>query len=953
MERSIFLLILVLIMSNAYIHGENPPYEEFKNSRLLAKPPQTSDLGKYFESNMNLSKGLPEIRIPLHQVNMLDYTLPIELIYDASGVKVKDIASAVGLKWSLSAGGSVSRNIAGKADESYPHGILYNEQYLHLQCKTEDQKEEIYNGVLDIMPDLFTVNCNGINSEFFLRQNNQIKKIGIDPIKISYNLNNNNIEQFFIFDASGNKYIFKDYYEESFLTADAPPPSYTDGGRTTWMLRYIITPINDTMKFSYREYSYSLYNNDVLSYTYEILECPSQGQVFSNSYFIRKEDSSTYRTYLIDTIQTNNEIVSFSYSKNDLLSVYKMKLDSIIVTYLLPNNEKKQIKTISFDFGFFDGDQRLKLNRLKISAPYASELDEKYEFIYNPLPLEPRNSSKKDIFGYHNNNHTNHLIPVSPQNLLYFNLPGGPANRQVDHNKILTGILTAIIYPTNGKKEFYYEPNHELIAGKHLYAPGVRVREVSLFSLQKNELLQKTAYTYSGLTGYSIFTNEEYSSYFAVTYANNEDAYTTYYWTSNPIELGMPNFNLLQGYYYEQVKVEMLSDFDNQGGRIYKYTGIESGFSIKSYLTNDIIYKLQENNTIIDTVQHTQYNYQYVFDVPQNISGFVLGRIRRKKVIPVCNTNTNIHSNDCIPLIFYENINHYPIYTGFDKILVEKLVKVFPTQNETEIRRFKEHYAYNNKLILTALRKYDIASDGTILFGEGEINFYPNDIPEPLAYLNPFINALKWKNIINTPIYSLKVKNINNNEFTIAANVFLYNENGQLLEVYVSNNESPFIFQLSSATLIPNTFRKVEAYKYAPNGNRMIEVETEQGITSFYWGHNNSNIIGIFRNLNADALFSNATILEHLNQLKTFTAIESVTTRNSLVSVTNAIISILPNKVEASLLTHVPWGGISSKTTQNGLTTFYQYDLKGRLLRIRDHNFNIIQEYKYNFAKNN
>ena len=61
--------------------------------------PEAASLGKYGTIAMSEYTGTPNIRIPLLEVKSGDVSYPIELYYDASGIKVEQNATFVGLGW--------------------------------------------------------------------------------------------------------------------------------------------------------------------------------------------------------------------------------------------------------------------------------------------------------------------------------------------------------------------------------------------------------------------------------------------------------------------------------------------------------------------------------------------------------------------------------------------------------------------------------------------------------------------------------------------------------------------------------------------------------------------------------------------------------------------------------------------------------------------------------------
>jgi hypothetical protein len=82
---------------------------------IIPPSPDAAALGKYGTIPVGLHTGVPNIEIPLYTIRSGQLELPISLSYHASGIKVDEIASWVGLGWTLNAGGVVTRSIVGGA----------------------------------------------------------------------------------------------------------------------------------------------------------------------------------------------------------------------------------------------------------------------------------------------------------------------------------------------------------------------------------------------------------------------------------------------------------------------------------------------------------------------------------------------------------------------------------------------------------------------------------------------------------------------------------------------------------------------------------------------------------------------------------------------------------------------------------------------------------------------
>lgn len=71
---------------------------------------------EYSEIPVSLYTGVPDISIPIYTIRVGNYSLPISLRYHASGIKVGQEASRIGLGWSIHAGGAISRSVRGWDD---------------------------------------------------------------------------------------------------------------------------------------------------------------------------------------------------------------------------------------------------------------------------------------------------------------------------------------------------------------------------------------------------------------------------------------------------------------------------------------------------------------------------------------------------------------------------------------------------------------------------------------------------------------------------------------------------------------------------------------------------------------------------------------------------------------------------------------------------------------------
>ena len=107
MRNIIFILLLAL---GTLAHAEGgQELQQFYT-------PNTYAFARYGDLPVDYSTGLPQINLPLTSISDRDIKVDVSLSYYASGIKVDQEASWVGLGWSLNAGGMITCQLRGAPD---------------------------------------------------------------------------------------------------------------------------------------------------------------------------------------------------------------------------------------------------------------------------------------------------------------------------------------------------------------------------------------------------------------------------------------------------------------------------------------------------------------------------------------------------------------------------------------------------------------------------------------------------------------------------------------------------------------------------------------------------------------------------------------------------------------------------------------------------------------------
>ena len=115
MKNTFVLFCSLFAILNSF--GQEPSFNDpMPGDKLFAAPDVTEFLKQNFLP-VNLYTGRVGIDIPIYEIRAGKISVPISISYNSGGVKVDEIASNVGLGWSLNAGGNITRIIRDLDDK--------------------------------------------------------------------------------------------------------------------------------------------------------------------------------------------------------------------------------------------------------------------------------------------------------------------------------------------------------------------------------------------------------------------------------------------------------------------------------------------------------------------------------------------------------------------------------------------------------------------------------------------------------------------------------------------------------------------------------------------------------------------------------------------------------------------------------------------------------------------
>jgi len=469
-NQSRLTLTCIVLLYGIQAFSQSPP-------QVIPPSPDAAAFAKYGEIPVSTYTGIPNISIPLYMVKTGIVDMPISLSYHAGGVKVEDMASNIGLGWTLNAGGSITRTVMGLPDDTGTIGFFYN--YLNSDMSNSDSYLKQIAGPpnqIDALPDIYYFNFGKYSGKFIFSKSGICYSIPHHNFKIkpAVGPQNGGTNKWEILTEEGIKYIFAKTESMEISTACESSGGISGSGKDieaytcTWYLTRVeefhTANVIDLKYFSIPQVSYdrtSSYSR-TLTFDEEQPGCGLPGYECLGNFTTSCTTFTVARYYSV--------LTGISYPGGSLEFSNAPRLDfpdAVRVTGVSIKNYKGElIKRFVFDNNsYFSTCSAVKCKRLKLNSvtEVANDgtLQSPYTFEYDPENLPPRDSYDTDHWGYYNKRNNSYgypeFIDYFEEEPRYDYLPGDNKRPNLIGTRACT--LIKITYPTGGYTQFQYELN--------------------------------------------------------------------------------------------------------------------------------------------------------------------------------------------------------------------------------------------------------------------------------------------------------------------------------------------------------------------------------------------------------------------------------------------------------------------------------------------------------------
>lgn len=967
--RLLFSLMAILGYQSSYGQSSsgNPVDIESLFKNLQIDTPAAAALKQNIVYPVNYSTGLPEIKIPLYEVRSGNITLPVYLTYHASGIKLSDASGWTGLGWNLVAEPMITRTIQGQVDDPVTMTCKFDKDayrksgasHAERQARiSTEEPDEYYYQLLD-KQGMFMYAMEPVDaSRSFL-------PLPYNDIRIDW------MGTFFrIVDDAGTIYNFNGAHDvggKGLNLIGWKASSVVASNRkdsisfvyNSWTNRYFTKNYNDYIVVKDNSDWKADLSTDRTDVAY-LCDMPSlPDEWMQEPILMRRQNNTTSYYQITDSL----EIVPDGYTPDqstqdmpvytDTHPLSEIHFPQGTITFTQDNKyqrlDKMTIRDLrgnfvrEFRFNYINSSLNIT-NRYYLESLVRVDRDgtpqETYRFsYYNPKLLPPPGTRAIDYWGYFNNVfHSEEETLVPWQTIeatrghftsvgVYYSTHmdiniGSKLSREPDEEYMKYGTLSSITYPAGATDEFVYEAHrYRTKEGDIKIAGGLRIKEIKTIT-SKGQMKVRS-----------------------FTYGLDEDGCGTPA-TTNPLDY----FRLIQNLYICEPlvmipKVGMgytcgpdenhhirarhrtyfcgptrTMTFEGGASVVYsyitEYNGTPENNSGKTVYGYDIRYSLPlpEDMNAIRCDKHDGWKYN-------NLLYKTIYRNDAGKYTPLERTLNNyiidkyfgkiITGEAAAQNVIVESASGYipnEARLGYDYLQTEipvqaKLLSstshIVYTDSEAVIR--KVSYKYDTPATTCPTQTSETGSDGYKYITD---LVYPQDCGDTYPY----------PEIVERNMLSLNVKK-------------KYSRGDQYLEIETPYNAfAENVYQPESAIIRRSTSESGYircTYIYDSHGRKRQETKDGKENVVYLYGYNNQYVI---------ACIENATYEEVATKLGGEEAVERIAAASYPSNGVDLLRTSLPT-ARVTTYAYKPLVGISSVTDPTGLTTCYEYDDLGRLVR--------------------
>lgn len=910
--------------------------------------PTASSLAMFADYPVSHYTGVPSINIPIYEINVDDYKLPITLSYHSSGIRVAQEASWVGLGWALSAGGAISRTVKCIDDfsEFGGFGPIMRGYYTGPEISYANIEDHFSIDELkvDSEPDIFTFNLPHASGKFLIdKSRGAVLLDNSSNLKIDITKSTTYGYYFTITTPEGIQYILdrkektENHTKPGYLyseTDDNDVSKYVDFQcyNSTWYLSKIILPNKKEITFSYETEVYS-----------------SPAQESCTMYRLRDFGGTFSENCELGTPTQN--IAKYSRSKQEVftLRLTKITWDSGYIDFIGSNrldmrtpskyyslqkldeikiygNIAGLIKNFQFTYNYFDNSlnsgKDYLYKRLRLDAIKEVGVGD-YKMSYQGGSLPSKNSTNTDYWGYHNGKDygKEHQTQILFESKTY-----AGAIKTSDLNYLLTGTLTQISFPTGGYNTFTYEENtfdnkvfDSSVGISITTGGGLRIKQI--VSGGTNTTLKTRNFKYSG--GRAIMPPcLFYFSHFVCQITNGQSGYKNYLVQSSTSSTPLSSLRSGNTVGYDMVEESLTDEESTQIVRYSFHNDIENPHSGGSpFVSPDINYYNGLPQSVTYLYKDNKINKEYqtkkvLFEYTSFAAGYVKAFYYTKQMTSLAKYEYSIE--------WVKKI--------YETTLTAKSTEGSSSLSETSESNIVEgkYFSYNdlNKQVNLVCTNNNYVQKV----------FFPQDFTDAVSV------GMVGKHMINTPVESISMDNT-----TVISGEKVDYKYETASGMYVPNiihrlaPPSPLTIDNYRSYFVP----KIYFDKYNSKG-KPLQVRTDEGSVIYIWGYKNQYPIAEIKNVT----FSQITPIISEATLETIANQDEPTAANWTL-INNLRGNELLKDAHITTFKYKPLVGVSEITTPNELVTYYDYDTNGRLYEIyfkEDGVKRILEQNEYKYA---